>query len=42
MDDLIDASVNMVMAGRHAGGLTETFPADAKHDRHGILIAIHG
>ena len=42
MDDLVDASVNLVMAGRHAKGLTETFPADAKRDRHGILVAIHG
>lgn len=42
MDDLIDASVNLVMAGRHARGMLETFPANPRRDRHGILIAIHG
>lgn len=42
MDDLIDASVNLLVAGRHAQGLTETFPASPLRDRHGIMIAIHG
>ena len=42
MDDLIDASVNLLVAGRHAQGLTETFPASPVCDRHGIMIAIHG
>jgi len=42
MDDLLDAAVNMVMAGRHARGLTATFPAKPARDRHGIQIAIHG
>lgn len=42
MDDLVDASVNLVMAGRHAMGLASRFPADPKRDRYGILIAIHG
>jgi pyridoxine kinase len=42
MDDLVDASVNLVMAGRHAQGLTSPFPAEPVRDRHGILIAIHG
>lgn len=42
MDDLVDASVNMVMAARHAEGLTETFPVDPERDRYGLLIAIHG
>jgi len=42
MDDLVDASVNLVIAGRHARGLTENFPANPERDRHGILIAIHG
>ncbi|SOE16929.1 predicted RNase H-like nuclease [Hoeflea halophila] len=42
MDDLVDASVNLVMAGRHAKGLTKTFPADPERDRYGIRIAIHG
>lgn len=42
MDDVIDAAVNLVMAGRHAAGLTSTFPAHPASDRHGIPIAIHG
>ncbi|KGF66859.1 hypothetical protein LL06_25705 [Hoeflea sp. BAL378] len=42
MDDLVDAAVNLVMAGRHAAGLTTPFPADPARDAHGILIAIHG
>jgi predicted RNase H-like nuclease len=42
MDDLVDASVNLVMAERHAQGLTSPFPAEPVRDRHGILIAIHG
>lgn len=42
MDDLIDASVNLLMAGRHAAGQTQPFPSDPVRDRHGILIAIHG
>lgn len=42
MDDLVDATVNLVMAGRHAAGLTEPFPSRPVRDRHGILIAIHG
>lgn len=42
MDDLVDASVNLVMAGRHAKGLIEAFPSNPARDRHGILIAIHG
>ncbi|WP_291006846.1 DUF429 domain-containing protein [Hoeflea sp.] len=42
MDDLLDAAVNLVMAGRHARGLTEPFPAEPARDRHGIMIAIHG
>ncbi|MEM5470803.1 DUF429 domain-containing protein [Hoeflea sp. AS60] len=42
MDDLVDASVNLVMAGRHAKGLTVPFPSSPARDRHGILIAIHG
>ena len=42
MDDLVDAAVNLVMAGRHAKGLTEPFPPNPARDRHGILIAIHG
>ena len=42
MDDLVDARVNLVMAGRHARGLTSRFPALAKRDRYGIPIAIHG
>jgi len=42
MDDLVDASVNLLVARRHALCLTETFPASPKHDRHGIPIAIHG
>jgi predicted RNase H-like nuclease len=42
MDDLVDASVNLVMAGRHAAGLTRPFPSGPVRDRHGILIAIHG
>ncbi|WP_417433370.1 DUF429 domain-containing protein [Hoeflea sp.] len=42
MDDLLDASINLLVAGRHAEGLTETFPASPMRDRHGILIAIHG
>jgi len=42
MDDLIDASVNMIVAGRYAKGMTVTFPANPGRDRNGILIAIHG
>ena len=42
MDDLLDAAVNLVMAGRHARGLTTSFPAEPARDRHGILIAIRG
>ena len=42
MDDLVDAAVNLVMAGRHAEGLTSTFPASPVRDRHGLLVAIHG
>ncbi|MDP2119419.1 MAG: DUF429 domain-containing protein [Hoeflea sp.] len=42
MDDLLDAAVNLVIAGRHASGLTTPFPANPARDRHGILIAIHG
>ncbi|MGJ8569079.1 MAG: DUF429 domain-containing protein [Hoeflea sp.] len=42
MDDLVDASVNLLVAGRHAKGLTETFPSHPMRDRYGILIAIHG
>ena len=42
MDDLVDAAVNLVMASRHAQGLTRPFPADPARDRHGIMIAIHG
>lgn len=42
MDDLVDASVNLLMAGRHAAGLTRPFPSNPVRDRHGILIAIHG
>jgi predicted RNase H-like nuclease len=42
MDDLVDASVNLLVAGRHAKGLTETFPSNPMRDRTGILIAIHG
>jgi predicted RNase H-like nuclease len=42
MDDLVDASVNLVMAGRHAKSLTEAFPSSPVRDRYGILIAIHG
>lgn len=42
MDDLVDAGVNLIMAGRHVRGLTEPFPANPARDRYGILIAIHG
>jgi len=42
MDDLVDAAVNLVMAGRHAEGLTVPFPSNPVCDRYGILIAIHG
>tara|TARA_R110002020_G_scaffold47752_5_gene136106 strand:- start:417 stop:1166 length:750 start_codon:yes stop_codon:yes gene_type:complete len=42
MDDLVDAAVNLVMAARHAAGLTAPFPAEPARDPHGILIAIHG
>ena len=42
MDDLVDAGVNLVMAGRHAKGLTVPFPPSPVRDRYGILIAIHG
>ncbi|WP_394691411.1 DUF429 domain-containing protein [Hoeflea sp.] len=42
MDDVIDAAVNLVIAGRRAAGLTSTFPANPVADRHGIPIAIHG
>ena len=42
MDDLVDAGVNLLMAGRHAAGLTQPFPSGPVRDRHGILIAIHG
>ena len=42
MDDLVDAAVNMVIAGRHVKGLTVPYPAHPAHDRHGIRIAIHG
>lgn len=42
MDDLVDAAVNLVMAGRHAKGLTTPFPANPSRDRYGTLIAIHG
>lgn len=42
MDDLVDAGVNMVMAGRHVRGLTSPFPSRPARDRHGIMIAIHG
>lgn len=42
MDDLVDAAVNMVMAGRHARGLTIPYPAEPVRDRHGIRIAIYG
>nr|WP_290884587.1 DUF429 domain-containing protein [Hoeflea sp.] len=42
MDDVLDAAVNLVMAGRHARGLTSPFPAEPARDRHGIMIAIHG
>jgi predicted RNase H-like nuclease len=30
MDDVIDAAVNLVMAGRHAAGLTVPFPAESR------------
>lgn len=42
MDDLVDAAVNLVMAARHARGLTRPFPDDPVCDRYGIEIAIHG
>lgn len=42
MDDVVDAAVNLVMAERHAAGLTVPFPTDPALDRHGIRIAIHG
>jgi predicted RNase H-like nuclease len=42
MDDVIDAAVNLVMAGRHAAGLTTAFPPHPVTDRYGIPIAIHG
>lgn len=42
MDDLVDAAVNMLMAGRHARGMTQAFPSNPACDRHGIMIAIHG
>lgn len=42
MDDVLDAAVNLVMAGRSAAGLTTTFPTHPASDRHGIFIAIHG
>lgn len=42
MDDLVDAAVNLVMAGRHANGLTKPFPPHPARDRYGILVAIHG
>lgn len=42
LDDVIDAAVNLVMAERHAKGLTSTFPANPASDRYGIPIAIHG
>jgi predicted RNase H-like nuclease len=42
MDDVVDAAVNLVMAGRHADGLTVPFPSNPARDRYGISIAIHG
>ncbi|MEQ8480804.1 MAG: DUF429 domain-containing protein [Hoeflea sp.] len=42
MDDVVDAAVNLLMAERHAAGLTTSFPPQPMHDRHGIAIAIHG
>lgn len=42
MDDVVDAAVNLVMAGRHVQGLTVQFPPDPARDRYGIKIAIHG
>jgi predicted RNase H-like nuclease len=42
MDDVIDAAVNLVMAGRWAAGLTNPFPARPATDSYGIPIAIHG
>ncbi|WP_420407754.1 DUF429 domain-containing protein [Hoeflea sp.] len=42
MDDVVDAAVNLLMAERHAAGLTMPFPASPARDRHGIPIAILG
>jgi len=41
MDDLVDAAVNLINAGRHHSGLTAPFPANPARDRYGIAIAIH-
>lgn len=42
MDDVVDAAINLLMAERHAAGLTTPFPPRPARDRHGIVIAIHG
>ncbi|OCW57451.1 DUF429 domain-containing protein [Hoeflea olei] len=42
MDDLVDAAVNLVIAGRHLRGLTAPFPDPPLRDRFGIPVAIHG
>lgn len=42
IDDVVDAAVNLLMAERHAAGLTTPFPPRPARDRYGIVIAIHG
>lgn len=41
-DDFVDACVNLLIARRHAAGLTRSWPSPPLSDRHGITVAIHG
>lgn len=41
-DDRVDAAVNLMIAARHRGGETRTWPDAPQRDAFGIPIAIHG
>lgn len=41
-DDFVDACVNLLIARRHAAGLTRSWPSPPLSDRHGIAVAIYG
>lgn len=41
-DDFVDACVNLLIARRHAAGLTRSWPSPPLVDRHGIPVAIWG